>query len=652
MVFIPGVAVSSALRLRGFIALAVAPLSSTAVVGVFGVVAHWLGVPWSVAVYAGAAAVSALVGLALTHRTRIRDPRAEPETSVRDTKRRHFAWQGTGLPLAAAGLGGVVIMRRLTKLIGEPDHLSQVIDNIFHLNAVRYVIDSGNASSLTLGGSQRVESFYPASWHSFTAMTAQLTGAPIQVAENSVNLIVAAVVWPLGCVLLARALLGSSAVVTLAAGILASAQTAFPYLLYVWGPLFPNALSVSLIPAAITITVSLLGAAARDADRQPRRTWVLAFGCALAGIATAQTSAVTALSLFVMPLVVSMLVRRWRGAVAIRRSSREMVASTLLTVSTVVVGSVVWLALRPPDFVGWGPHASTSGAVREALTNAPLGTNANWLVTPLAWYGVVVLLRSPRRRWFVASYGIAVLLYVVDAAMSRGAFRDFLTGTWYGDTYRLAAFLPIFATVTAAAGARDAVDRIRAAYRQRHPLLPHLDYGHSPSVIGSMVLIVFGATYLAYMGPPRMYLAQSYFAYRFDGESALLTPDELDFLESLPRFVEPGAVIAGNPWNGSSLAYAFGRRQVLTPHLSSIADDDATLLNEELGKGEFTPEVCVAVAHEHVRYILDFGHDYILDEKPANQFRGVTDVRPVAGIELVATHRPTLRLFRVTGCDH
>jgi hypothetical protein len=171
-------------------------------------------------------------------------------------------------------------------------------------------------------------------------------------------------------------------------------------------------------------------------------------------------------------------------------------------------------------------------------------------------------------------------------------------------------------------------------------------------MVGSLLLAVLAVTYLAYMGPPRMYLAASYFAYRFDDRSALLTPNELAFIEDLHLVVEPDAVIADNPWNGSSLAYAFGNRRVLTPHLLSVPNRNAMLLNHELGDGNFSSAVCTAVMEENVRYILDFGHRYILNEQAARDFPGVTDVRPAPGIELIAKHGRYLRLFRVTGCDH
>lgn len=67
----------------------------------------------------------------------------------------------------AAVLGGAVIIRTLMKLIGQPDHMSQVFDNVFHLNSIRYIMERENASSLTLGSSQGQAPIYPASWHTF-----------------------------------------------------------------------------------------------------------------------------------------------------------------------------------------------------------------------------------------------------------------------------------------------------------------------------------------------------------------------------------------------------------------------------------------------------------------------------------------------------
>ena len=639
LIFVPGLAVAYSLRFRGFTAVALAPLFSTAVVGVFAILAHWARVPWNAGVYAAAAAITAVASWALTRRSR---------GSSSEENRRLTGWQRLGLPLVAAGLGAAVIMRRLMKLINRPDHLSQMFDNVFHLNAIRYIMDSGNASSLTLGGPQGQAPVYPASWHTFAAMTAQLGGTQPQVAENSVNLIVAAVAWPIGCVLLARTLFGDGPIVTLTAGILSGAQTAFPYLLYIWGPLFPNALSVSLLPAGMAIGAVMLRAASPASNQWPSRSCVLAFVLGLAGIGSAHASTVTALLLFTMPLIVVTFVRQWRA----RRTAKGTVVLAIVTLLTAAIAVFTWVELRPPHYDNWVPHGSTVGAIREALTNAPFGTNTNWLVTPLALYGVVVLICTRRQRWFVVSYGIAVFLYVVDASIPHGTFRDFFTGTWYQDTNRVAAFLPLFVTALAAAGAQDAVHRVRAAYRRRRPPLPWSVDSLGSYAVAGIVLAVLAATYLSYMAPPRIYLDNSYFAYRFDRQSAILTPNELAFLERLDQFVEPDAVIADNPWNGSSLAYAFGNRRVLTPHLITNTDKERIRISRELGEGNFTPELCEAVKNKNVRYILDFGHRYVYNSWAAQDYPGVTDVRAQPGLELIVRHGRYMRLFRVTGCDH
>ena len=46
-----------------------------------------------------------------------------------------------------------------------------------------------------------------------------------------------------------------------------------------------------------------------------------------------------------------------------------------------------------------------------------------------------------------------------------------------------------------------------------------------------------------------------------------INPDELQLFEDVAELTPEDAVIAGNPWNGSALAYAFTGRRVLFPHV-------------------------------------------------------------------------------------
>jgi hypothetical protein len=114
--------------------------------------------------------------------------------------------------------------------------------------------------------------------------------------------------------------------------------------------------------------------------------------------------------------------------------------------------------------------------------------------------------------------------------------------------------------------------------------------------------------------------------------------------------VPPEARIADNPWNGSSLAYAFGNREVLTPHLFTNPDSARTTISKNLKFDPFDPAVCAALKSKNVGYVLDFGDRYLLDLPPSNDYPGVTDIGSSPGFELVDSQGPEAKLFKITAC--
>src|SRR5690606_17111957 len=125
-----------------------------------------------------------------------------------------------------------------------------------HMNAVRFILETSDASSLhgnaVIGG----DSFYPSAWHAGISLVATMAGASIPVAANISTLVIGALVWPLGIAWLARTVTGSRAVASYAA-VLSSALQTFPLLMFQWGVLFPNALATALVPAAVSVVISL-----------------------------------------------------------------------------------------------------------------------------------------------------------------------------------------------------------------------------------------------------------------------------------------------------------------------------------------------------------------------------------------------------------
>jgi hypothetical protein len=232
-----------ALGLRGLPALALAPVVTVSVSAIMGIALPYAGLPWS----SGAILLSGMaLALSLLLARRLSgDPVRLRLPEPRPLLRRSALMAGSYLAGCAA------ILVELAVAFGTPESFSQTFDNVFHLNGVRYVLETSNASSLTMtsmtsGGQSPY--FYPAAWHGLAAAFIQLTGLPLTVGVNVLNMAVASVVWPLGCMLLTRAVAGNRPVAVAAAGVLSAGFAAFPILLLDFGVLYPNFLSSACCP--------------------------------------------------------------------------------------------------------------------------------------------------------------------------------------------------------------------------------------------------------------------------------------------------------------------------------------------------------------------------------------------------------------------
>lgn len=78
------------------------------------------------------------VGIHLVRRRGRRGVTSSPSTS---------RWWTIGAAVAAA----VVIGLQIFAVIGQPSAISQTFDNVFHLNAIRYIMDTGAASPSNSG---------------------------------------------------------------------------------------------------------------------------------------------------------------------------------------------------------------------------------------------------------------------------------------------------------------------------------------------------------------------------------------------------------------------------------------------------------------------------------------------------------------------
>ena len=79
---------------------------------------------------------------------------------------------------------------------------------------------------------------------------------------NVATIVLAALVWPIGCVALVRHALGTSRLVTYAAGFASAAFIAFPTILLGWGVLWPNLMATALTPGALALMLQAARSAA------------------------------------------------------------------------------------------------------------------------------------------------------------------------------------------------------------------------------------------------------------------------------------------------------------------------------------------------------------------------------------------------------
>ncbi|UWX96299.1 hypothetical protein N2K95_11560 [Arthrobacter zhaoxinii] len=638
IILVPGGLLAFAgFRLRWLAALAVAPVLSVSLVTVAAVAADLAGIPWSLLPVAVLTVLATAVtaGLRFIWTRRGTAPAAAADPAIH-------------LVEAAAVLGAAwLVGRRLIFAFGHPENFSQTFDNIFHLNAIRYIAETGSASSFSVGGMTGI-GFYPAGWHGLVSLVNSLAASPIPVSVNTVNLVIGAVVWPLGCIFLVQQIAGRKAVPTLIAAVLSGAFGAFPLLLVDFGVLYPNFLGVSLIPAVLGILISVLGLARRTYSL--RLMWLLLI-LAVPGLGLGHPSAFLAVTAFSVPLVIAAVIRRVR----IEYSNARAVRAWLYILAFVVyaVGVVMlWNAVRPEeDTLIWSPYQTQAQAMGEVLASAPLLSAVSWGVLVLSLFGFAALILRRAPWWTAGIYLIGGFLYVVATGAPDGDFRDLITGGWYTDNSRLAALLPVVILPVAAVGGTLIVEGLdKALWRPAVTWMSARGWRADMvrgATAAALLLMVLAATASTQTENVRNAARSAATNYLLVEGAPLVSRDEYELMERLDEEVEEGARIVGNPWTGSSLVYALAGHRPMQLHTIAALGPEEDEIYADLRNALTDPEVCPALEAEQVGYVLDFGDQEIHGR--THPYPGLEDLESSGAVELVDSEGEA-KLYRITAC--
>lgn len=640
---IPGLLVAWLSGVRGFPLFAFAPALTVTLVSVGAVLAPLAGLNWIVGVGL-LTVVTAGIAFAVQ--------RWRGGTVGRPAR----DWANTAALAFAVAVAFFLIGRRLLFVYGEPEAFSQTFDNVFHLNAIRYIMETGAASTFDVGR-MAGNSYYPAAWHDMVALVVEFTSAGIPVAVNAVNFFSAAVVWPLGCIYLVRQLFGRSIVLTLLTGVLSAAFGNFPLLMLDHGVLNPNVLAIALLPVVFGAAINALGLSS-EVHYSPTIRWLLLLAM-IPGMTLSHPSTTMALLAMLVPAAFALAFRRTVTVPvepAEGQGSRTRAAKLWPWVGVAAyIGAVayLWTVARPLEAAStWVPIQSTGQAIGEAVSGTALGRPVTWTVFILTAAGLAFLFAQRGTRWIGAVYVVIAGFYVVVSSFPQEDLRMYLTGVWYNDSPRLAALIPVVAVPVAAYGGWKLLAWLAGlplvaagVERVRHATFGKPAYG-AVAVVAAVAL-VGASTYLTQKDNIRDAAESAQRSYLLTPESGLITTDELELLNRLDEEVPEDAVLTGNPWTGTSLAYAIADRRTLQLHLLATYGDDVDIIYNHLRDASTDPEVCPAIESTSVDYVLDFGRQEVHGYD--HGFVGLQNLEETGTVRLV-DQAGDAKLYEITAC--
>lgn len=593
---VPVLAGLGALRWRnGFL---LAPVS-IALIAAAAELGNLLGITWNPLSPLVLGLILGGLGLALRH---LSGPRPGPGPVPGEPAAARRRVPRTMIAAEVGGLGGglVLILARQLGLMGSPLAVSQTYDGIFHVNAIRWILNVGDASAWTVGSlvsRDHAASYYPAAWHQVASLVALESGHDVLIASNALMLVAAAIVWPLAVMALVRTCTRSGPLGVFAAGLLSGAFAAFPFAPSSWGILLPFFLSTALVPIGIALLAQAAGLAPPE-----RRFSILQLAAllpaTLLAIGAVHPQGIIAMLALGSPVLIWGLAQTWTRQARRRGPILPPLVATVAVVAVLVIAWDVWARFRPSRMsASWIPNTDLASAILRTLSLGATGNAGSWPLAVVVVLAALVVVLRTRSGWLVAAWSWAVIIAVQGQAGADPALRYAITGSWYSDTQRTSA-LPVILGIPLLAVGIDAAARL---------LTERARVGPTALAPVAGVSVVAAVAALSVLSPGAVDAMRFYATQWQDPD--LLTADELALLQQLPDLVPEDAVIAVNPLNGGSLAYAVADRTVTPSFLAATRPDGSELIDSDLQALTEDPAVCDAAARLHVRYVLDFGNE-------------------------------------------
>lgn len=637
-------------------ALVLAPAVGLVPLSVAGIVLSALDIPWNLTTVTLAMAVTFGIFWLVGRRFRF-ERKVVPD----------YGWpfvSALGAAVAASSLLTVVALHRG---MGSLDTASQGWDPIFHMNAVQWIRESGQATPWSVspifaaGGS-----YYPIGWH----LVVSLIPDDVVAASNISTLIIGGLLWPAGLAYLASVIFPERRGIWLLAPVLGASYISFPFAQLVRSGQWPNGLGTALVPAALAILILTLRLL-RTSNRERlsgqgfwhRRVFptVLVAVLTLAGTAAAHPGAVMAVAVAGAPFVVAFGVP-WLGK-AFRHHRKSAVISVIAGVGLFITATAVLgqsrllesvmrynrsVRAELPDAV---PFAVFDLATFPVLQQPDID-EFNLYVGLLAAVGALACLIFRGHRALAVAWISFVLLHILAAGPENPA--RWLTGFWYKDTQRIAPMIAMTGALLAAwtvdqlaGGAARVVERVAEGS------------GAGARRVGSGYIAAAFAVLLVaaiYVGSDNFRAAERIAVtarnYSVDaGGMGVLAAGEQEFIDEASSMLPDDAVVIGDPFNGETYFYTLAQRRVVYTQLGSATSGNEAkeYLRTSFNGIHSDPAVCGALG--------TLGATHFYEDQPgmSHASDGLADwpgfygTDTARGFEVVHRQGPHT-LYRITAC--
>lgn len=595
----PGVIVARITQLTWPVAIAIGPALTYGVVAVAIIPFGALGIPWNgwtaLAALAAVCVVATCLQLLLA---RYRDREASEEES------------GIGRWPAVAVAAGVLLGAALIMWAGYRglvhwQSVPSTWDAVWHANEVRYILDTGQASSTHMGELRNVEThqplYYPSVFHALTAVYCQLTGAAPTTGYTINSLAASVWLFPSSAATLTWFLVRPVSTQWRAAGVSATAAalsasfTSVPYVE------FGVAAMPNLAACGVAIpTFVLIASTLRHRDRIP------AAALALVGVLSVHLTGGFIVILFLLGWwLLDALWHPVRGRLADALTLAAVAVPTALVLAPQFIG-----VLRQADIIAGHAFPSFKSAKQGVIDALLLHTRhlndfpTQYALVVLVYIGMAILLYK-RIWWPPAVWLVLAVATIYSGAPFHnpvGRAIEVFSQFFYNDPRRLTAVVTMLVTPMAGIALFAIIVAVVAVAKRLAGR-----FARSPAPVwaaATAVLLVLATVLTA-----RHYLYRHLVLFGDKYDSVII--DQRDLMAMAYLATLPGArdtLIGDSNVDGTAWMYAVADLHPLWTHYDFPQQTGPGYYRyifwTSARKGDADPKVAEAIKALHIRYIL------------------------------------------------